>query len=365
MAYIRPSASAADATWQGASAYTRPAAGVADATWDASGGLPAAGFISTSFGVAISGRAQQASGTPPGIFGTPLAPYAATGFYGTSFGTPLGVFDQTQSAAGFSTTDVGAASTPLPASGFAGTQFGATTAAFWQILGASGFLATRHGDPSGQQHWSADSVGAVARFSKAFYAFAQTQLSSGRSGTTFGQPMAFRVSPPNIAQLTQAFGFPSSAVGMPSSGWLQTAGATGFSGTYFGAASSTMAQRAHGIAGAVFGVAATGISVYPHGFGVVVVGASTLRITQPHSSTYRPARFGTAKAARSNTFIAYGTNRSGRIGHPKGFTRFNYQASGLNGTAIGTPACREAHRAPHMPPGTAFGRPLLRRSTVC
>ena len=143
------------------------------------------------------------------------------------------------------------------------------------------------------------------------------------------------------------------------------AGATGFSGTHFGAASSTMAQRAHGIAGAVFGVAATGISAYPYGFGVAVVGAPMLRITQPHSSTYRPTRFGTAKAARSNTFIAYGANRSGRIGHPKGFTRFNYQAAGLNGTAIGTPACREAHRAPHMPPGTAFGRPLLRRSTVC
>ena len=345
--------------------YSRPGAGAADATWEVSGGLTAAGFISTSFGVAISGRAQQASGTPPGIFGTPLAPYAATGFYGASFGTPFGVFDQAQSASGFSTTAVGAASTPLPATGFIAPQFGTPLAAFWQILGASGFLATRHGDPSGQQHWSADSVGAVTRFSRAFYAFAQTQLSSGRSGTTFGQPMAFRVSPPNIAQLTQAFGFQSSDVGMPSSGWRQTAGTAGFSGTYFGAASSTMAQRAQGIAGAVFGVAATGISAYPYGFGVAVVGAPMLRITQPHSSTYRPTRFGTAKAARSNTFTAYGANRSGRIGHPKGFTRFNYQAAGLNGTAIGAPACREAHRAPHMPPGTAFGRPLLRRSTVC
>lgn len=333
--------------------------GVADS------GFVASGFAPTTFGLPSSGRAQQASGLQSGVFGTPLAPYAATGFYGPSFGTPFGVFDQTQSAAGFPTTDVGAASTPLPAAGFIAPQFGTPVAAFWQILGASGFLATRHGDPSGQQHWSADPVGAVTRFSKAFYAFAQTQLSSGRSGTTFGQPISFRVSPPNIAQLTQAFGFPSSAVGMPSSGWRQTAGTAGFSGTYFGAASSTMAQRAHGIAGAVFGVAATGITAYHNGFGVVAAGAPTLRLTQPHSGTYRPARFGTAKAARSNTFIAYGANRSGRIGHPKGFTRFNYQAAGMNGTAIGTPACREAHRAPHMPPGTAFGRPLLRRSTVC
>ena len=345
--------------------YSRPGAGAADATWEVAGGSSVAGFSATSIGTPTVRMGQGAYGSQSGGFGTPLAPYAATGFYGTSFGTPFGVFDQAQSASGFSTTAVGAASTPLPATGFIAPQFGTPLAAFWQILGASGFLVAYHGDPSGQQHWSADSVGAVTRFSKAFYAFAQTQLSSGRSGTTFGQPMAFRVSPPNIAQLTQAFGFPTSAVGTPSSGWRQTAGATGFSGTYFGAASSTMAQRAQGIAGAVFGVAATGISAYPYGFGVAVVGAPMLRITQPHSSTYRPTRFGTAKAARSNTFIAYGANRSGRIGHPKGFTRFNYQAAGLNGTAIGAPACREAHRAPHMPPGTAFGRPLLRRSTVC
>jgi hypothetical protein len=362
MSYTRPPASAADATWQGAVTYVRPDAGSADAAWAGEG---AVGFATTVFGLALSGRAQAASGFTSGYFGVPLAPYASTGFQAAAFGTPFGVFKQIGLAAGFRATSLGSASTPLPVSGFIGTRFGATTAAFWQISDASGLLATHPGDPFGQQHWSAEPVGLVTRFSKAFYAFAQTQAATGRRDTTFGQPMAFRILAPNTAQLTRAFGFAPTAVGAPTAGWLQTAGVAGFVASRIGAPSSAIAQRASGIAGAVFGSSTESTGAHPAGFAVTVIGSASMRLTQPAAGINQPARFGLASSARSDTFAAYGINRSGRVGHPTGFSRFNYPAVGFRGMYIGTPVCREVHRAPHMPPGTIFGKPLLRRTPLC
>lgn len=405
MAYTRPAASAADATWVGASAYTRPGAGVADAYFVT--GITATGFLSTTFGTALTHMAQPVSGflsttfgtpelnlnstcmatslSPGAAFGAPRAAFAqvtaasgflaptlgapsarciqpATGFTPLLFGTGLGY--KTQRPTGFTTTQFGEPRLfPCHAVGFKPTTFG--QARLFPFHVGPGFGPALFGTPAGTQHWDMEAWPPVTRFGTPTTPTNRTAQAAGFSPAHLGRPFAFRRLPPNLLQAERATGFKLTALGTPAAGWLQTALAAGMAPGTVGTPRGAMAQGAAGFASTVLGTPLARCAVRAIGFRPATFGAPTARLTLLATGSHWSARFGLPASERSNTYLTYGINATGRFGQPSATCRHNRPAMGFRLTAFGTPACYERHRVTHLAPGTQFGRALLKRTTQC
>ena len=200
-------------------------------------------------------------------------------------------------------------------------------------------------------------------------AFGTPQVAPGAvgflSGSAFGQPFAFQYLPPALGLLGQAFGFDSVRLGAPDAGWLQTGYAPGMGATAFGVATSRCVQPPVGFVSTGIGTPLSQSTQRASGFNPTRLGVATAALTQRAGTSGPLPRFGLPEATPSNTFKAYGINASGRLGHPRGFCRFNYPAAGfITGTA-GTPVCSQRHRVAPASPVARFGKALLLRNTLC
>ena len=407
MAYTRPAASAADATFSGSAAYTRPSASAADASFAPVNLYPATGFTSSAFGAPASSRAQPASGFAPTNFGTPAlnlnSTRLATGAApGTTFGSPVAAYSQFAGVSGFLARALGAPTSrrTQPATGFLPTQFG--TPSGKNLQRPAGFISTQFGEPrlfpfhavgfkpttfgqprlfpfhvgpgfgpapfgtpAGTQHWDMVAWPPVTRFGTPTTPTNRTAQAAGFRPVHLGAPSAFRRLPPNLLQAERATGFRLTALGTHSAGWLQTALATGLAPGTVGVPRGVMVQGAAGFASTVLGTPLARCTAHANGFRPVMSGTPSARVTLLATGPHWSARFGLPASERSNTYLVYGINAAGRFGQPSATCRHNRPATGFRLTAFGTPACYERHRVTHLAPGTQFGRALLKRTTQC
>lgn len=323
MAYVRPAGGAADR--QFVTGYARPAALSADAQFDSE--WLAAGFRPTTFGTALA---------------VPTRP--ATGFALTAFGTP-------------------------------------------QVLPGyvPGFTAAYLGTPAGQQVWRAPTIGEIAKVPRAYYAFGQTLGAGGWASTTFGTPVATTSITLVPGRTASAVGWRPSELGVPALSGALTAGGflTGARGTPvagggyaaqgFGPAilpghALRLAQPVGGLPpGTAFGTPLAGFQRLLEAAGWRVGGLGTPGGSQPALAASLPPRtyLGTPSGASSRTYMAYGINRTGRVGTPRGAAVLGHRAAGAEHGVLGAPAAVQRHRALHLHPGTGFGLGLLVRDTTC
>jgi hypothetical protein len=366
---------------------------------------------------------------PSTTFGTPAlnlnSTRTATGFQSGTFGTPNAAFTQFPVAIGFSSTIVPIPSIPLLAASIAPTTtFGTHTLQFrvasigplanfgtprlfpyhvpgWLVtrFGVAqlmpthpvGFRSTAFGTPLGVQYWTAASLGECTHFGTPSTPTNRIQVASGELNTHIGHPTAIRYAPAITLQKELASGFRSALFGTPTAHPATAGAATGFTSSAFGTpaaitwgmVTSLGPTARFGLAGATGGdshrwgaVGAAPATAFGTPVAKLTGHASTLsRVvsfgtpqhgrTQQASSTWRATRFGTPTCARSNTYIVYGINASGRFGQPRAFNRFNYPASGFTATQLGTPACLQRHRVTMTAPATRFGTALLVRNPEC
>ena len=366
MAYTRPSASAADASWQGAAAYTRPAATEANATFLVGNTFQASGFSPTQFGtpVSISDQFCDASGFIPTKFGAPThgRTQQAGGLSTTQFGTPTGY--KLQRAQGFCTTQFG---TPY---------LHPSHVALWPV-------STRFGSPAGRQFWRIPSMGQITRFGTPTTPTNRTCDATGFNRTQLGKPLAWRVLPPNTNQSCRAYGFKTTQIGSPVAHWSRSEVADGFIGTQLGTPRAFTTHHTSGFAGTQFGSTMLRPTHHASGFSAAQLGSPTLMtthhapgtrgtmigvalaiMTQRASGLAPRTRFGIADTIRSDWYTAYGF-LAAKFGYPTGYERNNHHASGFNPTEFGDPSMRQTHRVTHIAPTSRFGRPLLRRITQC
>ena len=348
MAYTRPSASAADASWSGAPAYTRPSSSAANAAF-------------------ISGSSYNAISTgPTAHFGTPVAIWDQFGYPGgfpaTQYGTPTNKL--LQPASGFAPVLFG---TPdglklQRAEGFSPTQFGSPRLLPFHV--GPGIHSTQFGTLSGQQRWRVVPWNPVARLGTPTTSTDRTQTASGLRTGALGTPLSVRRNPPNTAQRGSAFGTTTTRFGAPRAGWLQTGQATGATFTHLGTPNGTRVQHADGLASGALGTATAGMRARALGSSFAILGTPVSRITQPVAGLGNMPRWGRASATRSHTHNTYGFVTA-RVGHPTGFSRITYPATGFTGGYLGEPTCRQRHRILAIPPCGRFGAPLLKRTTQC
>lgn len=382
-------------SWAGTSAYAPPPGSAADLAFQA-GSATATGFVSTAFGAPSQARVQGTTGFASGAFGTPAAPLTAEGIAPAGLGMPFGMAVQGAAgflsatfgtpqvvpiAVGFVATRMGVPWMPLPAATLApATAFGAPQGGLFQRpvgfcatvfsapgtpLPATGFLATQLGAPNGSQRWSAASLGMLTRFSRAYYAFVQTASVQGFAPARLGTPMVTTFSLPDTTLTAQAWGFAATALGAPGAAWRQTGQTAGFAATRLGAPALARAGQAQGFGAAMFGTGQVHLRGRAAGFLATTLGLPHAAGAQAAVSAYRPTRFGLASAWRPNAYSAYGINRAGRLGQPRGTARLNRTASGILPGHLGAPASLERHRCAFLAPTSAFGQPLLKRAPAC
>lgn len=407
MAYTRPSASAADASWLSASAYTRPAVTAADASFVVIGARVAStvGLV-TQFGTPKAGMVQAASGSSTTSLGTPElnlnSTRMVTGFTQTSFGSAIAVYDQFLDASGFRETAFGGPTSRRiqPATGELNTQFGIglgrnvqrptgfTTTQFgapflrprpvgfrdtnfgqarlFPYHVGAGFGPAKFGAPIGTQHWDAGAWTPVTRFGTPTTPTNRTTQAAGSVFARLGQPTAIKYAPPNLARTGRAAGFKAPTFGTPSAGWTQTVQAAGIAAVHFGTPRGVMIQGASGFSSTALGMPLAKIAQKAAGFKPTQFGAPSARRIQMAAGLYRPVRFGLPTTLRSDTYLTYGFTCAGRFGQPRGFSRFNYAVTtGSPATRLGSPACHQRHRIASLPTVTRFGTPLLKRITQC
>lgn len=353
MSYQRPSFASVDAVWS-ANPYTRPNYDAVDALF---------GYFSV--------------GTRSTHFGIPHVVFPATGFCSTTFGAASSFL--TQHATGARLTAYGTPQNIPNTVGSKSTVFGIGSIP----LKASALYSAALGSPRSA------TVGAVlwppvrpVQFSPAYYAFDQTVPATGAQHVRFGGAFASRYEQPVINASGVAAGFPVAVFGSPACPYNRTQVARGYSSTLCG---KPFAQRAmfgavvrfgaaRGVAGqsatgnppeTLFGAPATSLAGTAAGFVCTAVGTGRVALTLRASATYRAQRWGVPASARSNTYIAYGFSRHGRIGQPIGFQRHNYPASGSAVTRCGAPSSLDTHRATHIPPVSRTGKPLMLRTPTC
>ena len=413
MAYTRPSASAADTSWQGAASYTRPTANAADASFltgnQATGfastafGTPSfigltSSFSTTTFGTGIAGRTQSATGFTTTSVSSPSIPLIATGVAPSApFGSPGSSLTQRPSgfncayfgtpvvlpiAVGFSSTVVSIPSIPLLATGiYNNATFGAPVSALTQrpvgfastafglpanLPIAVGFYSTVFGAPPiGQQYWRAKSAGRLAVVSPAYYAFAQQLPAVSFSPVRFGTPFAFRINAPVISQICRAYSIESTVFSIPAAGSLQLGQASGFTSTALSSVRLARRQATTGFSATSFGAPQTNLTARPLGFAVASTGVPVLLLGLPAVGALHTSRFGLPAASRSNTYLVYGVDRSNFFGYPAGNVRINRTTAGFCSTIVGAPSAYERSRANHIGHATYFGVPRLTRSTTC
>lgn len=287
--------------------------------------------------------------------------------YGTKFGTPQNL----PNAVGFCPTAIGTPRTSL-------------------AQPATGWLATSFGTPEGHNHFNAATVGKLTKFAywtgytpvnqiSAAYSFqpvefglASLSYDPALPAHTYGTASGFKVTKfgtPGYVHdaIGVATGFNVTSIGAPSVAPMALAGeVTGFSSTAYGRHAAKLTQPTETVGSLTsFGSPRLTTARRATGARHTAFGTPTTHLTQPASSVYRAPRWGTATVERSNTYKAYPTPRLTKFGRPKGFSRFNYPATGFCPTQFGTPASFETHRATMLPPIIRVGKPLLLRTPTC
>lgn len=290
----------------------------------------------TAFGRATYGSTSYAGGDGAGGL-----VYYASGFKPTRFGTPRG---------------------PLPATGFKPTRFGTPRLFPYHAVG---FKAAKFGTVTAQQYWRAASLGNVARIPRAYTKFNQAPVVSGFAPAHIGVPFAWQTAPGPIGQIVSASGLMPTRLGTPRVAYARIGAASGFEVTTFGTPRVVSVRMPSGWLARTFGVPIVRLHQLASGFGATRFG--TPRSLTLHQATGFKARvsFGLPEIYRPNTYLAYGINLTGRLGHPTAFIRFNHPASGFNPVRLGTPAAAQRHLVTAIPPIARFGTPLIRRGEQC
>lgn len=233
------------------------------------------------------------------------------------------------------------------------------------LFTTQGFLPAQLGAPSGYQLWRAATTGSVTRFSPAYFAFAQASTVSGFRPGNLGTPFGLQFTTSSVNQFCQAFGFTGSLVPPPTSGSLQTRGATGFAVAQLPVPNAVRQQDVSAFAPTIFGLPSVNFVTYAISLDAAQIGAPLLQLTQPMTAPVRQAQFGTPLSSRSRTYFTYGIYRGGRVGRPVGSNRINRAATGFCSVISGTPVGSSRNRTAHLAPGTYFGQALLRRASTC
>lgn len=344
MAYTRPSASAADASWLGDPIYTRPGADSAHAVFSSDT------YIATGIAVASFGTASA------------LLTQPVTGLAATSFGTPNGV--AVQPVSGFAPVSFGSARLfPYHVAPWTAITFGDITVHRSALV--SGWDLTTFGEPSGTQFFDVTSLGKVATFGTPTTPTNRTGEASGFAVTSFGSPLAFRYSPTApLNRYAYVHGTLHVSFGQPSAGWLQTGVASGFAPVSMGEPTAEETGSVTGLDAASFGTPLAVQTQEVDGWNPVSFGTPVGRRVQPVSGWVLNVLYGLPEAERSNTYEVYGF-RAWRFGHPTGFSRFNYTPEGFAPVSLGVPQSKETHRVRGLVVSAQFGTPLLIRNTSC
>ena len=339
MSYLAPAGNAADVSWQGAAAYTPPAGNAADIIW-------ATGLHETRFGTPSAAQVQPVVGVLLTSFGLAHVHPIQVGFSSTAIGTPYAIFAQIGSAAGVYSTQFGSHHNILTARGV-------------------GSVLTNYGAPYGVQHWDMPPIGIVTRYGAVFYAYHVTEQATGLTKTVVGIPTASRTNPGGIGINADTYGVYSMGFGTHNAAYPQTRGVTGFTLTQHGTHEARRAGTVPGINSTLFGAHSNTARGYAPGIYPTRYGTPTATRRVYVSSAPVHTRFGAPYIWRSNTYPVYGVNASGRVGQPTGFSRHNHPVTGFFTSYVGVPSCRERSRVTHIPPGSAFGTPLLKRVLTC
>ena len=328
---------------------------------------------------------------------------AATGFVTGGFGTPQAVYNQTQEATGFLTGAVGDpryvwrvdATTIAPTTTFGdprifpysavglqgGTTFGTprlfpyhpvpinstafgTARLFPSHVGAW-ITSTQFGAPSGFQFWSVIWSTPATRFGTPTTPTDRACVATAINSTGIGWPSSNVHLPVSGDRTATAHGFRGTAFGSPRATWPKVGIASGAQFCSFGQPSADSGQWASGFSITNIGTPRSQFAQRAAGFKPVHYGFAIAVMTQRATGAMFQTRFGLPTSERSNTYLVYGINASGRFGQPKGFSRFNHPATGFCSTNMGSPTCHERHRALHIPPRITFGRPVLLRNPFC
>lgn len=307
MAYTRPSASAADLTWFGASAYTRPAANAANLSFPPDTIFTATGFVPTTFG-------------------TPEVIRSASGFSTTVIPTPLAGYWRTQEASGFLPTQLGSSLVgfaSFPAAGFAPVVIPGAYYAFPQAGTAHGLRVTVAIPAPTVSYTIADAPAATSTLADATYT------------TEFGLPTALGANS-NVASpvYTVAFGTPAT---------VQTYTATGLFSTALGTPSTTSKFVASGLR----------TTQLPT--------PTCMRVAHPESLNL--TRFGTPRSTIGGHIAA--KLIVGRLGVPRATQSTGRGAAETHSTAFGTPTAYSKFNALPLVGYCHIGKPRVVRGIRC
>lgn len=252
MAYTRPSATSANASWSGASAYTRPDHDAANASFLTGSVYPVQGFLATKFGTPTAIWDQF--GYPEGFFATKFGTPSAKQVWRvksmgiiTRFGTPTTPHDVVGDVESMGIVtrfgipfawQYNQANTNVicPVRGFKATKFGTPVAKWDQSGAAEGFCSTRFGTPRAIVTVHVPSIGPVAQFGMP--QARQTQRAQGFKATVFGTPQSRRTQYVNSLVPKTRFGTPTAT----RSNWYEV---RGFMATKFGYPMATQRNAYH------------------------------------------------------------------------------------------------------------------------
>lgn len=383
MAYTRPSASAADASWSGDPTYTRPSAGSAHAAFLES--YQAEPLPSGTLGEPTA-SSSVASSLPSGELGVPSTLLPAEPLPSSILGEPFGY--QWWAASSLPPSSFGLAGVvhealPLPAStigvpdGYqyyrAGSipagSFGTPTTPTDRTGVATPLAASSIGQPMAMATTPTVGVGRLARAeplpssapSDAAAAWDVIAQAESAPAGTLGTPRLSGAT--GVSYRCYASALPGSTWGEPVGGWDFTGEASAIpAGTIAGAGSilsgdaSSLASSAPSDAAATLQqrVAAS----LTGSFGVPRVGRTQT------ATSLGPATFGVPRSSQSGTYVPYPLPSS-RFGQPTGLSRFEYSADSLPPGTLGEPEAHETHIATSLYSTTEFGIPLLRRDALC
>lgn len=376
MSYTRPSASAADATFQGASAYTRPSAGTADAV-----------FPSAYADIAVD------------LAGALVA----------SFGSHIGVFDQIQPLSGSTVASFGAHNIAITvlASGEVITRYGEHSASIVYVLTgesllvfgqhriypyyhAPGEVLTKYGGHSAAQYWRLGSGPVLTKYGQLYTATNRTGKLSGILVTRFGTHFAYRDFDYSInrkvslagekvarfgthsavfGQIGQANGAAVSLFGMHVA--VSIANASGASMTQYGAGLAIMTQPMAGSKVTQFGILDSTLEDLPENMTRQMTGARLIQYgrlsntrTQSLSGKALP-KFGVHEGANSWAWKMRPWAVISRFGRHAGRTFFAYPMIGLQLTQFGSNTASQTHLMVGAGAVTKYGRHIVRRVSQC
>ena len=338
----------------------------------------AEGFITGSFGTANStaNQSEEAAGFSSTAFGQPTYAFIAqaSGFTSTTLGDTPRVITLTQ-ATGWTGTAFGAPHVLNNAVGFSSTAFGTHAAPYSQAGEVTGWQVTAFGTPSQLSIGRASSFGPLVIIPGAFTRQDQTAVASGFTRTRFGPPI-YRALPDITTNVVcTADGWLATSFGAPQSPYTQVAGAYGFSYTYLGFHRGYVAGPE-----TVFGTPQSGTIHAAEGFALSVVGSPM----SPYTAVgFTSATAGLPVGAASNTASGFCRTRMGnpwsaikghrvytlrvpaRFGRPKASLAFNRPVAGFGGAQFGTPDGAGIQRAMHTSPSASFGTAIVKRSPSC